>query len=187
MKGVANRPSLEQKVANLDEQLAAQKAAPPPGDPKHDKRAAKALRKQENQVAEARENLDALVRSLEAVDQDAELSELARKHADIERAVLEETAALHAGDATNVQLWRRFLERVKAHIRSPREIKECLADAGGAHTFADIKCSRRRLLDAVLHMHEIRKRPTVVDLSWLLGILPGAAEPIIDQWLTPDA
>jgi arginyl-tRNA synthetase len=108
-KGVANRPSLEQKVANLDEQLAAQEAAPPSGDPKHDKRVAKALRKQANQVAEARENLDALVRSLEAVEQDAELAELARQHAGIDRAVLEETAALHAGDANNVQLWRQFL------------------------------------------------------------------------------
>jgi glycerol-1-phosphate dehydrogenase [NAD(P)+] len=88
---------------------------------------------------------------------------------------------------TDSQLWRQFLARVEAHIRSPREIKQCLADAGGAHTFNHIKCSRRRLLDAVLHMHEIRKRPTVVVLAWLLGILPDAAEPIIDQWLTPDA
>ena len=85
------------------------------------------------------------------------------------------------------QLWRQFLERVEAHIRSPREIKRCLMEAGGAHTFADIKCSHRRLLDVVLHMHEIRKRPTVVVLAWLLGILPDAAEPIIDQWLTPEA
>jgi len=87
---------------------------------------------------------------------------------------------------TDNQLWRRFLESAAAHIRSPREIKRCLAEAGGAHTFADIKCSRRRFLDAVLHMHEIRARPTVVDLAWLLGILPDDAEQIIDQWLTPD-
>jgi hypothetical protein len=33
-------------------------------------------------------------------------------------------------------------------------------------------------------MHEIRKRPTVVDLAWMLGILPDAADEIIDTWLT---
>jgi hypothetical protein len=33
-------------------------------------------------------------------------------------------------------------------------------------------------------MHEIRNRPTVVDLAWVLGILPGAAEEIVDDWLT---
>jgi glycerol-1-phosphate dehydrogenase [NAD(P)+] len=87
---------------------------------------------------------------------------------------------------TDCELWRRFLETVAAQVRSPREIKRYLAEAGGAHRFADIKCSRRRFLDAVLHMHEIRARPTVVDLAWILGILPDAAEQIIDQWLTPD-
>jgi hypothetical protein len=32
-------------------------------------------------------------------------------------------------------------------------------------------------------MHEIRKRFTIVDLAWLIGILPGAADEIIEQWL----
>jgi hypothetical protein len=41
-----------------------------------------------------------------------------------------------------------------------------------------------RMLDAALHAHQIRKRPTIIDLAWILGILPGAAEEIIDSWLT---
>jgi hypothetical protein len=32
-------------------------------------------------------------------------------------------------------------------------------------------------------MHEIRKRFTVVDLAWLVGVLPNAADEIIDEWL----
>jgi hypothetical protein len=32
-------------------------------------------------------------------------------------------------------------------------------------------------------MHEIRKRPTVVDLAWLLGILPQATDHLVDQYL----
>jgi len=33
-------------------------------------------------------------------------------------------------------------------------------------------------------MHEIRKRPTIIDLAWILGIMPSAAGEIIDRWLT---
>ena len=68
--------------------------------------------------------------------------------------------------------------------RSPDQIKSCLRTAGAAHRFVDIGCSRERFLAAVLHMHEIRKRPSVIDLAWILGILPGAAEEVIDRWLT---
>jgi hypothetical protein len=34
-----------------------------------------------------------------------------------------------------------------------------------------------------LHANEIRKRPSIIDLAWILGILPGAAGQIVDQWL----
>lgn len=80
--------------------------------------------------------------------------------------------------------WDAFLDAVAAQVRSPEEIKNCLKTAGAAHTFAGIGCSRERILAAALHMHQIRKRPTIIDLAWILGILPGAAEEIIDRWLT---
>jgi len=80
--------------------------------------------------------------------------------------------------------WRAFLAACRCKVRPPDQIKSCLQAAGAAHTFADIGCSRERFLAAVLHMHEIRKRPTVVDLAWVLGILPAAAEEIVDGWLT---
>jgi glycerol-1-phosphate dehydrogenase [NAD(P)+] len=79
--------------------------------------------------------------------------------------------------------WGEFLAAAKRQVRSPAQIKNCLKTAGAAHNLADIGCSRERLLAAALHMHEIRKRPTIVDLAWILGILPGAAEEIIDRWL----
>jgi glycerol-1-phosphate dehydrogenase [NAD(P)+] len=84
----------------------------------------------------------------------------------------------------NGKIWRAFRDAAQQQVRCPREIKKCLETAGAAHTFADIGCSRERLLAAVLHMHEIRKRPTVVDLAWMLGILPDAAGKIVDTWLT---
>jgi len=79
--------------------------------------------------------------------------------------------------------WGEFLAATRQQVRSPAQIKNCLKTAGAAHTFADIGCTRERLLSATLHMHQIRKRPTIIDLAWILGILPGAAEKIIDRWL----
>jgi glycerol-1-phosphate dehydrogenase [NAD(P)+] len=84
----------------------------------------------------------------------------------------------------NGDTWQAFRDAAKQQVRCPREIKKCLKTAGAAHTFADIGCSRERLLAAALHMHEIRKRPTIVDLAWMVGILPDAAGQIIDTWLT---
>ena len=80
--------------------------------------------------------------------------------------------------------WDSFLATVAAQVHSPEQIKNCLKTAGAAHTFADIGSSRERLLAAALHMHEIRKRPTIIDLAWILGIMPGVAGEIIDRWLT---
>jgi glycerol-1-phosphate dehydrogenase [NAD(P)+] len=85
---------------------------------------------------------------------------------------------------SDVETWQTFTSVAREQVRSPGEIKNCLKTAGAAHTWADIKCSRARLLSAVLHMHEIRKRPTIIDLAWILGILPGSADEIIDKWLT---
>jgi len=85
---------------------------------------------------------------------------------------------------TDGKTWVEFLAATRQQVRSPAQIKNCLKTAGAAHTFADIGCSRERLLAAALHMHQIRKRPTIIDLAWILGIMPGAAEEIINRWLT---
>jgi len=79
--------------------------------------------------------------------------------------------------------WGEFLAAAQQQVRTPAQIKNCLKTAGAAHTFAGIGSSRKRILAAALHMHEIRKRPTIIDLAWILGIMPGAAGEIIDRWL----
>jgi len=84
---------------------------------------------------------------------------------------------------TDGKTWQSFLARCRSKVRPPDQIKSCLRAAGAAHTISDIGCSRERLLAAALHMQEIRKRPTVIDLAWAVGILPVAAEEIIDNWL----
>jgi len=80
--------------------------------------------------------------------------------------------------------WNRLLSAARKTVRPPQAIKNCLKQAGAAHTYPEIKYSRDRIRQAVLHMHEIRKRPTVVDLAWLLGILPAQTDDLIDQWLS---
>jgi len=80
--------------------------------------------------------------------------------------------------------WNAFLAAARQQVRTPEQIKNCLKTAGAAHTFAGIGCDREHVLAAALHMHQIRKRPTIIDLAWILGILPGAAGEIIDRWLT---
>lgn len=81
------------------------------------------------------------------------------------------------------RVWRELIAKLEERTRPAREIKDCLAGAGAAHRFEDIAVTPDRLRDAILHMHEIRKRPTVVDLAWLTGVLPAAADEIIDEYL----
>jgi glycerol-1-phosphate dehydrogenase [NAD(P)+] len=79
--------------------------------------------------------------------------------------------------------WDQLRTRLAAETQSPETIRAWLQRAGAAVSVADIGCSRERVKSAILHMHEIRKRFTVVDLAWLTGILPAQADDLIDEWL----
>jgi glycerol-1-phosphate dehydrogenase [NAD(P)+] len=81
------------------------------------------------------------------------------------------------------EVWDQLRAELAAEARSPETIHTWLQRAGAAVSMADIGCSRERIKLAILHMHEIRKRFTIVDLAWLSGILPEAADDLIDQWL----
>jgi len=80
-------------------------------------------------------------------------------------------------------LWDRLREQLHGEVRSAGQTKELLRRAGAANTIGDIGCSRQQIREAAMHMHEIRARCTVVDLAWMLGILPEAVDDIIEQWL----
>jgi len=81
-------------------------------------------------------------------------------------------------------LWDRLRMQLAAEVKSPETIQSWLRRAGAAVSIDDIGCPHERIRAAILHMHEIRKRTTIVDLAWLLGILPDCADDLIDQWLT---
>ncbi len=80
-------------------------------------------------------------------------------------------------------LWSRLRAALLPLARPASAIKQCLRDAGAAHRLADIGCPRERFLDAVAHAHQIRARYTVLDLARAVGVLPGAAEEIVDAYL----
>ncbi|HEX4148039.1 MAG TPA: arginine--tRNA ligase, partial [Pirellulales bacterium] len=52
------------------------------------------------------------------IEADSQLAGWTRQHSDIERAVLAETAKLHAGDPENLRLWREFMPPCLAAIEA---------------------------------------------------------------------
>jgi glycerol-1-phosphate dehydrogenase [NAD(P)+] len=79
--------------------------------------------------------------------------------------------------------WDDLRAKVAAEVKSPETIRSWLERAGAAVSPAAIGCSREWIRSAILHMHEIRKRFTIVDLAWLTGVLPDQVDALIDEWL----
>jgi len=79
--------------------------------------------------------------------------------------------------------WRHLRDTVCTKAVAADRVAKCLKTAGAARYVEDIGCTAERVKMSLLHMHEIRTRPTVVDLAWMLGILPGAVDEIVDEWL----
>jgi arginyl-tRNA synthetase len=107
---------LEQQAARAQAELAALGSAGPAADKGAEKAAAKARRRAEANVKELTASLAELKARLAEIDQDPQLSRLAREHPDIGREVLSETARLHQGDPQNLNLWREFLPACLADI-----------------------------------------------------------------------
>ncbi len=78
--------------------------------------------------------------------------------------------------------WDQLRDALAPKLHSPETLRTCLARAGAAVTAQDIGCSKDRLLHALLHAHEIRPRFTVLDLAYLMGIMPAAAEELVGEW-----
>jgi arginyl-tRNA synthetase len=86
-------------------------------DPAQAKQRAKELAALADRIREQEATGASLERKIKAVESNAELAALARTHADIEQAVLDETARLHADDAANLALWHEFLPHCRADIQ----------------------------------------------------------------------
>ncbi len=84
----------------------------------------------------------------------------------------------------SVEAWDTLRGSLATLTKPPDVIRDWLCRAGGAVTAEQIGCSRTALREALLHMHEMRKRFTIVDLAWMAGLLPAAVDDIIDEWLS---
>lgn len=62
-------------------------------------------------------------------------------------------------------------------------IKRVLREAGAAHRVQDLGIDRDRFLWAVYNGAQMRERFTSLDLAWATGVLPDAAEEIVQQYL----
>jgi glycerol-1-phosphate dehydrogenase [NAD(P)+] len=76
--------------------------------------------------------------------------------------------------------WDRIRADLAPLTRTPETLQGCLSRAGAAARAADIGVSKEHLLGVLLHAHEIRSRFTILDLARLVGIMPKAAEEIVE-------
>lgn len=79
--------------------------------------------------------------------------------------------------------WDKLRASAAKSVRTPSEIRNCLKAAGAACRIEDIGCDRKRFLEAALNCHQMRERYTVIDLARAVGIMPKAADEIIEQYL----
>ncbi|MBX3426389.1 MAG: arginine--tRNA ligase [Pirellulales bacterium] len=114
-------PAASAKIARMQSDFDDLRAETMPADPHETKKVEKKLRQAEATLAEARAELAALQAKVAEVDADPALAKVAAAHADVGKAVLAETAALHAGDLTNRALWERFLPDCLAEMEATYE------------------------------------------------------------------
>ena len=109
-------PAVTTKVGEQESRVSQLSLATMPADPAEQKKHAKRISQAEGQLADARREYRELEAKLTEFEADAKMKALADAHPTIAQAVLAETAALHAGDATNRALWERFLPPCLAEI-----------------------------------------------------------------------
>jgi len=109
-RGRARRlPELKAELAAAraeQEKLADQ---PPAASKAAEKKRTKALKKAANRVADLQKEHQQLAQKLAAFEQDPLRMQMATEHPDLQQAVLQETARLHAGDEENRRLWEEFM------------------------------------------------------------------------------
>lgn len=75
--------------------------------------------------------------------------------------------------------WGRVRAALRESVPSAENVRDILRRAGAAWRLRDIGIERVRAREALLHMHEIRARTTIVDVAWLAGVLPGTLEELL--------
>jgi arginyl-tRNA synthetase len=107
---------LTERSAELDRLKAQPKSGDKTADKAADKKAAQALAKAQEAVRQLTDDVAALKAKIATIENEPQLAGIAAQHANIDEAVLEETAKLHADDAENLRLWHEFLPNCRDEI-----------------------------------------------------------------------
>lgn len=110
-------PDQQRKVVELEAAAQQRGSAASTAPPAEAKKAASEAKRAAARAAEAREELAATERRIAAVQANPGTLARSQAHPEIERAVLDETAALHAGDETNRKLWEEFLPQCRTDVQ----------------------------------------------------------------------
>lgn len=113
----ARLPEMEREIETRRQEVDRQRETLAGADKAAEKKIKRSIRKLETQVAEAEKELASTREKQQALEADPTLSRLAQEHPEIGVSVLEETAKLHAGDATNRALWDEFLPKCHEEIQ----------------------------------------------------------------------
>jgi arginyl-tRNA synthetase len=109
-------PTATQRLTDRTVELERLKAQPKTGDKAADKKSAQALAKVQDAVKQLTDEVAALQTKIAAIENEPPLAAIAAQHANIDQAVLEETARLHGDDAENLRLWHEFLPNCRDEI-----------------------------------------------------------------------
>ena len=110
-------PAAEELLQRQHEALEKVSACESTGDKKADKKNKRDRSSLNEKISDQSKAIACLQETMSAIADDDDLSKMASEHADINAAVLNETAALHRGDKENCDLWNQFLPICRADIQ----------------------------------------------------------------------
>lgn len=89
---------------------------------------------------------------------------------------------------SSLEKWNELRTILKPGLISAAALKNCLEQAGAAHSFTDIRLdgqslNRAYFEDVVNMSNQMRSRFTVLDLATLMGILPERTSGLVDLWV----
>ena len=110
-------PLTQTELTTAQEKVEQLKASSETEDKKADKKRKKELNNAISAVKKLTGKIEGAQAIIKTVESSPELAALANEHPEIGNAALLETAALHAGDETNLALWKQFLPMCRADIQ----------------------------------------------------------------------
>ncbi|RLS39033.1 MAG: arginine--tRNA ligase [Planctomycetota bacterium] len=110
-------PEKRRELETKERELAAAPVPPKNSKDPADKDAEKALKRLRSEIDGLKDEIGSLSKKIERVESNAEELALANAHPAIAKAAREETAKLHAGDATNLALWNEFMPACLAALQ----------------------------------------------------------------------